>query len=320
MKRITGILLLLAALFLASCKGPASKAPSAPAKRAFPSVEIPAMFTSGEERFAFMGEHLWDRFTDTSAVYYCDSVTVNGVALEEVESQMGLFATLLKSIPRSSAKSCVARFFGRVEAFGRRYPESNMFSKMSELTNKYFYDPNSPVRDEDLYGVYVSRLAESDLLAEDYRPKYRYDAQMCARNPVGSVATDFPFTDIRGKVHTLHGIKAEYTLLIFGNPGCSACRDLMEEMESLPSVTEAISSGRLKVVDVFIDPEIDEWKAQAADFPANWICGYDHRLAISEERLYNVRGIPSLYLLDADKKVLLKDAPQENVLAFLERL
>ena len=94
----------------------------------------------------------------------------------------------------------------------------------------------------------------------------------------------------------------------------------MEEMEQLPQVSQAIADGRLKVVDIFIEPEIDDWKAQAGTFPKNWICGYDHRLAIEEDRLYNIRGIPSLYLLDADKKILLKDAPQEDVLAFLVRL
>lgn len=318
MRRI--LCLLGVGLLLLSCGGRTAKTPAEPVKRAFPEVSIPAMISDGQDRVNYMVNHMWDKFTDTSAVYYCDSVTVNGVDLEEVERQMGLFGTLLQNVSISKAKDAVAHFFGKVEAFGRRYPESNMFPKMSELLNKYLYDPNSPLRCDDLYGVYASLLAQSDLVDEKYKPKYRYDAEMCSRNPIGSVATDFPFTDIRGKVHTLHGIKADYTLLIFGNPGCNACRELMEAMQQLPQATSAIAQGRLKVVDVFIDPEIDEWKAQAADFPADWICGYDHRLAISEDRIYSVRGIPSLYLLDRDKKILLKDTPQENVLSFLETL
>ena len=318
MKRITGIL--LAVLLLASCGGRAAKTPAQPARRAFPEVEIPAMITQAEDRVDYMVNHQWDKFTDTSAVYFCDSLTVNGVALQDLEGQMGLFSTLLQNVPIQTAKGAVARLFARAEAFGRRYPESNLFPKMAELADKYFYDPNSPVRCEDLYGVYAALLAESELVEEAYKPKHRYDAEMCAKNPIGSVATDFPFTDARGKVHTLHGIRADYTLLIFGNPGCNACRELMEQMEQMPRVTQAIAEGRLKVVDVFIDPEIDDWMAQASDFPKNWICGYDHRLAVTNDRIYNVRGIPSIYLLDRDKNVLLKDAPQENVMAFLETL
>ena len=318
MKRITGIL--LAALLLAACGERKGNTPAQPSRRAFPEVEIPAMITEADNRLDYMAHHQWDRFTDTSAVYLCDSVTVNGVALEDVEGQMGLFSTLLQNIPMPAAKDAVARYFWKVETFGRRYPESNMFPKMSELINKYLYDPNSPVRCEDLYGIYAGMLAQSDLVGEDYKPKYRYDAEMCSRNPIGSVATDFPFTDIRGIVRTLHSVEAEYTLLVFGNPGCTACKELMEDLEAMPRASAAIADGRLKVVDIFIDPEIDDWKAQADSFPKNWICGYDHRLAITEDRLYNVRGIPSLYLLDRDKKILLKDAPQEKVMDFLMTL
>lgn len=318
MKRITGIL--LAVLLMASCGSRTAKSPAQPARRAFPEVEIPAMITGSEDRVNYLVNHQWDKFTDTSAVYFCDSLTVNGVALQELEGQMGLFSTLLQNVPIQTAKGAVARLFARAEAYGKRHPESNLFPQMAELANKYLYDPNSPVRCEDLYGVYAAQLAQSELVEDAYRPKYRYDAQMCARNPIGSVATDFPFTDARGQVHTLHGIRADYTLLIFGNPGCSACKEIVENMEAMPAAVKAIASGRLKVVDIFIDPEIDDWKAQVGSFPKDWICGFDHRLAITNDRIYNVRGIPSLYLLDGDKKVLLKDAPQENVMAFLETL
>lgn len=318
MRRI--LVYLCSLLLLAACGGRTAQTPAQPSRRAFPEVEIPSMITEGEDRVAYMVMHQWDRFTDTSAVYLCDSVTVNGVALEDVEGQVGLFSTLLQNVSVPLAKEAVGRFYGKVETFGLRYPASNLFPKLSELINKYLYDPNSPVRCDDFYGVYAAHLAQSPLVGDEYKPKYRYEAELCARNPLGSVATDFPFTDIRGKVLTLHGIQAEYTLLIFGNPGCAACRELMENMEAFPRVTSAIEEGRLKVVDIFIDPEIDDWKAQAGTFPKTWICGYDHRLAIQDDRIYSVRGIPSLYLLDRDKKILLKDAPQEKVLDALANL
>ena len=50
-----------------------------PAKREFPSVEVPSMYTDPAERTIYAAQHFWDRFTDTSRVYACDSLTVNGV-------------------------------------------------------------------------------------------------------------------------------------------------------------------------------------------------------------------------------------------------
>jgi hypothetical protein len=37
------------------------------------------------------------------------------------------------------------------------------------------------------------------------------------------------------------------------------------------------------------------------------------------DQLYNVRAIPSLYLLDKDKAVIMKDAVTGNVIDFLNR-
>ena len=41
---------------------------------------------------------------------------------------------------------------------------------------------------------------------------------------------------------------------------------------------------------------------------------------LKNNEIYNVRAIPSLYLLDKDKTVILKDAVQEKLLNLIERL
>ena len=144
----------------------------------------------------------------------------------------------------------------------------------------------------------MDRLGKSDLIDNGYRMGYEWDARMCSLNRVGTPAADFSFTDTRGRVRTLYGVKAEYTVLIFGNPGCQACQEIMEDMESTPEVAALIASGRLQVVDIYIDQEVDDWRAHIPEF----------------------RGIPSIYLLDAEKTVLMKDATPERVLTALANL
>ena len=278
------------------------------------------MYSDPAERSAYAASHFWDQFTDTTKVYACDSVTVNGVPMEALESQMGLFATLLGQLSLDEGGKAVARLYDRAEAFERKYPDSNVFEQLSRWTKHYLYDPNSPVRNEDLYYYYVERLGRSDLIDNGYRMGYEWDARMCSLNRVGTPAADFSFTDTRGRVRTLYGVKAEYIVLIFGNPGCKACREIMEAMDASPAIADLIASGRLQVVDVYIDQEIDDWKAHVAEYPKTWINGYDHGYTIRTDLIYNVRGIPSVYLLDADKTVLMKDAPQEQVLGALENI
>ena len=312
---------LLAITLLCAC-GPRSGKTGAdtPARREFPAVEVPSMYTDPLESAGYAAVHFWDRFTDTAKVYACDSATVNGVPLETLEPQMGLFATLLGELPAEAGSKAVIRLYDRADAFERKYPDSNVFEELSRLTRHYLYDPNSPVRNEDLYYYFVDRLGRSDLIDNGYRMGYEWDARMCSLNRVGTPAADFSFIDTRGRVRTLYGVKADHTVLIFGNPGCKACREIVEAMESIPEVVALISSGRLQVVDVYIDQEIDDWKAHIDEYPKTWINGYDHNYAIRTDLIYNVRGIPSIYLLDQDKTVLLKDAPEDRVLTALANL
>ena len=80
------------------------------------------------------------------------------------------------------------------------------------------------------------------------------------------------------------------------------------------------ASGRLKVVDIYIDQEIDLWKERMASYPKNWINGYDPDYVIRQDLIYDVRAVPSIYLLDRDKTVLLKDAPENVALEVLAGL
>jgi hypothetical protein len=91
-------------------------------------------------------------------------------------------------------------------------------------------------------------------------------------------------------------------------------------MSSTPQIAALSDSGRLQVVDIYIDQDIDDWRAHIPEYPAAWINGYDHGYIIRTDLLYNVRGIPSLYLLDASKTILMKDAVEGEVLTALMNL
>ena len=48
-------------------------------------------------------------------------------------------------------------------------------------------------------------------------------------------------------------------------------------------------------------------------YPESWYNGFDPDFVLRNNDIYNIRAIPSLYLLDKEKNVLMKDVP-ENVL------
>ena len=54
-------------------------------------------------------------------------------------------------------------------------------------------------------------------------------------------------------------------------------------------------------------------------YPDTWHNGFAPDLVIPGETLYNVREIPSLYLLDREKTVIMKDAPEARLFDWLSR-
>lgn len=302
----------VAVMVLAACgPRPAKKAP-APQNRPFPRVEAPAMIDNPQERLEYIVLHFWDAFSKTDQP--TDSLLIGGVPKADVETQMGVFASLLQQVPLPAGQKAMAALYTNLTK------APGMFTPMTELTTRYFFDPNSPVRSEALYLPFVKALSSSPLVNDDLKPGYAWDARRCALNLPGSTAADFRFIDTSGRTRTLHSIKAEYILLIFGNPDCTACRELMENMSSIPEIVNLEASGRLKVVDIYIDQEIDVWKQRMASYPKHWINGYDPDYVIRQDLIYDIRAVPSIYLLDRDKTVLLKDAPENVALDALASL
>ena len=308
-------LLLLSCLLLSCCTGRQDGKDAGP--RDFPMARVPAALTDADARVAWISEHYWDAFLDPSAALPSRDSVFNGVPSSGLEQQMGNYSFILQMVPVAEARKALGLLYDRLDDFEAQAKDDTLRTEITRLLEKYLYDPNSPLRCEDAFHAVAARLSEDGRLGDAERDRYAHIARMSALNTAGTPAADFSFVDTKGRQHTLYGIRAERLLLVFGNPDCTACGQLTEALSADPVLAGQIRSGALKVVDIYIDEDIAGWKARADSYPADWINGCDPDGAIRSDRLYNVRAIPSLYLLDADKTVLLKDVPQERLLDYL---
>ena len=286
----------LCLLALAAC-GRRTRPAEAPAavRRGFVAVEVPAT-VAPEARRAYLREHYWDRFD------FADTLVVREADTLQMIEAFARFAVLLAAEEGRPADPAPVRALMRRAAGSR--PMLDYFSMLAETV---LHDPNSPLRDDELYiPVLEERLAAP--YYDDYeRIRPEYDLRMARRNRPGEPAADFRYELRSGAAATLYGIEAEYTLLFFGAPGCPACGEVREAIAASPMLAEMIERGRLRVLRVASDEDAAAWRARAGDVPSSWIDACDSSGAIRSEGLYDLRAIPSLYLLDARKRVLLKD-------------
>lgn len=260
---------------------------------------IPSTLQTPEARGNYLSEHYWDNFNfaDTSSIHR-----------PEIGEQAWVdYIDFLKTAPVPTAQKSISKFFKKAEANKKVY---DYFTKMAD---KYLYDPNSPMRNEELYISVLDAMLNSPLLSdiEKIRPQER--RKMAEKNRIGKPATNFRYTLTSGKNKALYEIKSEYTILFINNPGCHACEETIEALKGSAVITRNINMGKLIILSVYPDEDLAEWQRHLDAFPKEWICGYDKKLSIRNKNLYDLKAIPTLYLLDQNKTVLLKDATVNEI-------
>ena len=313
------IYLICAAAIIASACGNNRKAEQFKALP-FPEIVPPAMMEDPMDRAEYMAVNMWNSLLDPSRDFPSDSLHVSGVRMGDVEQKFANWSQIISAIRIGTAEKAVNNLYDKAYACEKKDSSLNVFETFKGLVDKYLFDANSPLRNEDLYGTFASRLASCELIPMEMQEKYARDARLCALNKVGTKAADFRFADSRGRIRTLYGIESPYTLLFFSNPGCNACMDIINVLKEDPAISQKIKSGMITVLNIYIDEDIEAWRSYMPIYPAEWYNGFDPDFIIRNDTLYNVRAIPSLYLLDKDKNVILKDAPEERMFNALNNI
>lgn len=267
---------------------------------------IPPMLTTPELRADFLVRHYWDNvnLADTNYIHRSDIT----------EQAWVDYIDILKIVSPQTAESAIKDLFAKAET------EKRSYLYLAELADKYLYDPNSPMRHEELYISVLDALIASPILNETEKIRPQGRRELAQKNRIGTKAIDFTYTLESGKKSNLYAITAPYTLLFINNPGCHACTETIEALKNTPVINKAVADKQLRILSLYPDEELDEWKRHLSDFPAEWINGYDEKQIIKEKNLYDLKAIPTIYLLSQDKIVLLKDVTAIEIDQFLSSI
>lgn len=294
-------------LFLAQCRPGAPKGDETAQKGgygfAFP--EIPVSLTRAEDRQAYLMEHYWEKFD------FADSASVFNPMISE--QAFADFAAILPACPPPTVSTAISRF---VEQAGSNVTSFRYFF---QLTEKYWYDPNSPVRNEDYFLIALKTSVGLASIPEIEKTRPRRLLALVERNRPGEAATDFGFNLNAEKTASLYAIPADFLILYFNNPGCESCAASRAGLLTAPNIGKLAEQSRLRILSLYPDGVPDPSSVPVTDMPG-WIDAYDAEQTILNQNLYDLKAIPTLYLLDKDKKVLLKDASVGQIEAYLQGL
>ena len=264
--------------------------------------EIPQMMSDPQQRALYYVNHYWDGYSLT------DTAFIRG---EDTEQLFADFIDALQYVALEESSAALKRMMCRMEA------DSTAYARFCMLSEKYLYDPNSPMRNEDFYIPILEQMLASQRLGETDKIRPADRLKQAHKNRPGMTATDFSYVTPKGKAGRMSGIRADYTLLFFYDPDCTNCRKYEQILSEMPAFLEMQEKGIVRVLAVYPDEEENEWLLNSSKMPPGWIVGWNKQGDIRSKTLYEIRATPTMYLLDKQKKVILKDASMEQLIRYL---
>ena len=274
-------------------------------KRAFQLPEVPVMLQTPELRAKYVVEHYWDNFDfrDTAYIHLPD------ITEQAAVNYMDILGLVSAEVALASLQGLVAK----------ASVEPAMLDYMWKTFSRYWHDPNSPIKNEDMFILLCRAVEQTPEAGIFLTEKAKHLRRMAEKNRVGQPAADFVYTLASGKQGNLYGLKAEYTLVFFYDPDCETCSSIKQDMRQTAWLAQKVAAGEVKVLTIYPDADIALWRNRLNEMAGEWVNGYDRGQVLTMEQRYDLSSLPSFYLLDKDKKVVLKDADWRQVMQFFEK-
>ena len=191
------------------------------------------------------------------------------------------------------------------------------FAFFQEKMPHYLNDPRSPMYDHELFGAYLKAIQQSKQVSLEEKLKQQVLLEQVHKNQPGSIAASFFFELENGKTSSLQQVHGQCIILLFFDPTCAHCQESILALKKQQDFANLLADR--KSTFLMINPwgNYPAWKTFIKDLPENWVIGYDRPEAILKNGLYYLQASPSIYLLNKNREVLLKNTSIPVIIDYL---
>lgn len=238
---------------------------------AFPYPNLPDTLRDPRVRLAYMMDNYWQDYA------FEDTTQTNIIIGEQG------FVDYINLFQYADSAMCDHA----AAILADRFSQSEIRTKHFEAwMDHYLGNHDSPLRNDLTYAHLLRALPQT--------PQRTFLLEQVSKNQPGKVAADFEFTDYQGLTQRMHDIKSQLTLLVFYDPDCEHCTELLPRIRA----SQDLQNNAFRLKTVYIDTNKNPQVRNAFYLPS----------------------LPALYLLDIHKKVLVKDGSLENVVECLHMI
>ena len=157
--------------------------------------------------------------------------------------------------------------------------------RFEDLLRHYLENPQSPLRNDTVYSHLLRALPTT--------PQRQFLIRQLSLNQPGMMSADCSFVDAEGNRVRLYDIQSQYVLLVFFDPQCEHCQEQMPQIKREP-LLQKTSGLKVVYIDTNLNPDV--------------------------MKVFYLPALPSLYLLDAHKLVVVKDGSLQQIVSRLNVL
>lgn len=275
----------------------------AQAQQSFPYPAIPDTLRSVEQRAGYLSEHYWDNYnfadtlllkskevTEQGFVNFIDILNrfnldyaSKGVAHKDIaQKDITQKDITRKDITRKGIAQKDITQKG-IACFTRKaFSNAAAKERFENLIEHYFEDQLSPVRNDRVYLIFLEEMKNSPCFDETEKERIAFKIKTTNKNLPGDIAINFKFKDESGKEHQLSDYKDQKVILYFYDPDCENCRKVSAWLK------QRTIPADIKVLKMIADNHISY--------------------------IYSLKNMPTIFLLDKENKVILKDCTAQELI------
>lgn len=260
----------------------------AQAQQSFPYPAIPDTLRSVEQRAGYLSEHYWDNYnfadtlllkskevTEQGFVNFID--ILNRFNLDNASKGVAHKDIAQKGITRKDITQQGIACFTR-----KAFSNAAAKERFENLIEHYLEDQLSPVRNDRVYLIFLEEMKNSPCFDETEKERIAFKIKTTNKNLPGDIAINFKFKDESGKEHLLSDYKDQKVILYFYDPDCENCHEVSAwlKQQTIPA--------DIKVLKMIADNHISY--------------------------MYSLKNMPTIFLLDKENKVILKDCTAQELI------
>ncbi len=220
----------------------------------------------------------------------------------------------IEAMPRQQSFTEMTKWLdAKAQAGSKQY--KTLIGSLEEMLS----EPTWDYHNEELFALMIEHAAVASCLSDNDRMRPKLLLEVVRKNAPGDIACDIDYETLDGSRGKLSDISTPYTLIYFNDPECLSCAKVKERLDTCTTLQNMVCDSTLTVIGIYPYENVEEWRMET--FPSYIINGWDFEQKVDGELHYDLMTMPLFYLLDRDKRVILKnEASMNKVLRALGKL